>query len=479
MIRALVFIIIFQIIISCSKITSVEELPNIIFINIDDMGWNDVSFMGSKYYDTPNIDLLSKEAMVFTQGYAAAANCAPSRASINTGRWTTRHQIYTVSNSDRGQSRDRKLIPIKNTTTLDKKFTVIAQKLKESGYTTCHSGKWHLSDNPLDYGFDENIAGNHSGGPGSYYPPYGKNKQDGFGAKFNEKPNLDPDSEKYLTDQIMEKTLSFLDKVENPFFLHYTPYAIHTPIQKVDSLMFKYEDKRPFKGQKNPEYATMINNLDRNIGNLIDKLKEKNIFKNTLIIFTSDNGGYYGKITMQKPLRAGKGSYYEGGIRVPFFFYWKDKIKSGINTKTYISHLDVFPTIMDAIGDNSMNEELDGKSLLQYLKSGIEINKRSLFWHFPIYLQGYNINDNENRDSLFRTRPGSVIRKGDWKLHYYFEDKGVELYNLKDDLSEKNDLSKINKSKTNDLLIELQDWWKITNAPIPTQLNPEFLPTKN
>ena len=468
MIRVLVFIIISQLIISCSKKKSVEQLPNIIFINIDDMGWNDVSFMGSMYYDTPNIDLLSNEAMVFTQGYAAAANCAPSRASINTGKWTTRHQIYTVSNSDRGESRDRKLIPIKNTITLDKKFTVIAQKLKESGYSTCHSGKWHLSDDPLEYGFDENIAGNHSGGPGSYYPPYGKKKQ-------NKKVNIDSNSEKYLTDNIMDKTLSFLDKVENPFFLHYTPYAVHTPIQKVDSLMFKYEDKPSYQGQKNPEYATMINNLDRNIGNLINKLKEKEFFENSLIIFTSDNGGYYGKVTMQKPLRAGKGSYYEGGIRVPFFFHWKGKIKAGIDNYTPISHLDIFPTIMDVIDNHSFDDELDGKSILQFLKNGIEINERALFWHFPIYLQGYNINNNENRDSIFRTRPGSVIRKGDWKLHYYFEDKGIELYNLKDDISEKNDLSKINESKTKDLLNELQNWWKTTNAAIPRELNPDYI----
>ena len=179
------------------------------------MGWNDVSFMGSKYYDTPNIDLLSKDAMIFTQGYAAASNCAPSRASINTGKWTTRHQIYTVSNSDRGESRHRKLIPIKNTTTLNKKFPVIAQKLKEFGYSTCHSGKWHLSDNPLDYGFDINIAGNHKGAPGSYYPPYGKHKME----------NIDSEKGKYLTDIIMENTLSFLDSIKTPFFLHYTPYA--------------------------------------------------------------------------------------------------------------------------------------------------------------------------------------------------------------------------------------------------------------
>ena len=469
MVRFFLFAIIFKIIVSCSKKKSVMKLPNIIVINIDDMGWNDLSFMGSEYYDTPNIDLLSKDAMVFTQGYAAAANCAPSRASMNTGKWTTRHQIYTVSNSDRGESRHRKLVPIKNTITLNKKFTVIAQKLKEFGYSTCHSGKWHLSDDPLDFGFDINIAGNNKGSPGSYYPPYGLDK----------KKNIDPESGKYLTDIIMENTLFFLDTIGKPFFLHYTPYAVHTPVHKVDSLMFKYSKKSPYKGQKNPEYATMVDNLDRNIGNLIDKLKEKKVFENTFIIFTSDNGGHYGKITKQKPLRAGKGSYYEGGIRVPFFFHWKGKIKSGINSKTYISHLDIFPTIIDAIGENYKDDELDGKSLLQLLENGNEIPERALFWHFPIYLQGYNINNNENRDSLFRTRPGSVIRKGDWKLHYYFEDNGVELYNLKNDIAEKKDLSKINMSKVKSLFDELQEWWKFTDAPIPTKQNPDYISTLN
>ena len=174
MLRYLYFVIVLQLIISCSNNNLSDQPPNIVFINIDDMGWNDVSFMGSEYYETPNIDFLAENGMVFTQGYAAAANCAPSRASINTGKWTTRHQIYTVSNSDRGESKHRKLIPIKNTTTLNKKFTVIAQKLKEYGYTTCNSGKWHLSENPLDYGFDVNIAGRHIGHPASFYHPYGK-----------------------------------------------------------------------------------------------------------------------------------------------------------------------------------------------------------------------------------------------------------------------------------------------------------------
>ena len=162
---------------SCSSDKGRSDPPNIILINIDDMGWNDVSFMGSKYYDTPYIDALANQGLVFTQGYAASANCAPSRASIHSGKWTTRHQIYTVANSDRGKASDRKLIPIKNTRVLDKKFTTLSQKLKQKGYTTCHSGKWHLSDDPLEYGFDLNIAGGKQGAPGSYYPPFWKQEK--------------------------------------------------------------------------------------------------------------------------------------------------------------------------------------------------------------------------------------------------------------------------------------------------------------
>lgn len=450
---------------SCGKEGNSNAKPNIILINIDDMGWNDVSFMGSEYYETPNIDSLADQAMVFTQGYAASANCAPSRASIAVGKWTTRHQIYTVSNSDRGKAKDRKLIPIENTTVLDQKFTTISQKLKEYGYTNCHSGKWHLSENPLDYGFDINIGGGHRGAPGSYYPPYGKK---------NNRVKIENGKSKYLTDLIMEKTLSFLDQVSGPFFLHYTPYAVHTPIHPVDSLLYKYQNKPPYKGQKNPKYATMVDNLDRNIGLLINKLKERDLFDNSFIIFTSDNGGYYGKITMQKPLRAGKGSYYEGGIRVPFFFLWKDKIDPGKNIQNPISHLDIFPTLMEVIGEDQMKKNLDGNSLIPMLTQNQPGPERSFFWHFPIYLQGYDIEDNENRDALFRTRPGSVVRKGDWKLHYYFEDQGVELFNLKEDIGERNNLAETRIDKKNELLDELKNWWVKTNAPIPTELNPEY-----
>ena len=438
-----------------------SSVPNIIIINVDDLGWKDVGFMGSEYYETPNIDYLSSLGMVFTNGYASASNCAPSRACLMTGQWTPRHGIYTVSPSTRGKSEHRKLIPTKNTHTLSKKHTILPEVLRENGYVTCQAGKWHLSDNPLEYGFDVNIGGGHNGLPKSYKPPY-KNV------------TIKGGSDKYLTDAIMEKAIQFVDTVQKPFYLNYSPYAVHVPIMPVDSILPKYEKKAPWKGQGNPEYASMVDNLDRNIGLLIDKLKEKHLFDNTLIVFTSDNGGLYG-ITKQKPLRAGKGSYYEGGIREPFFFVLNDKIKPNSKSDVPITNLDVFPTILGYAGVKNTSLILDGNNLSSILEGKEEKLERPLFWHFPIYLQAYNVNDNENRDSLFRTRPGSVIRKGDWKLHYYFEDDGVELYNLSEDIGEKNNLSESNPEKKAELLKILKKWWKYTNAPIPKTKNLEYI----
>jgi arylsulfatase A-like enzyme len=273
---------------------------------VDDLGYKDLGFMGSKYYETPHIDSLSRLGMRFTNGYAAASNCAPSRACLMTGRWPTFHGIYTVGTSQRGESKDRKLVPTENVTMLAEKEKVLPRILQQNGYFSIHAGKWHIGENPLDYGFDVNIGGGKSGLPMSYFPPYG---------------NIDLDGDGNLTDLIMEKTIRLLDSVKQPFFLNYAPYAVHVPIQPIPDLLLKYQNKKPSAGQKNAEYATMIENLDRNIGLLISALKRNKLFDNTLIIFTSDNGGHFA-ITRQYPLRAGKGSYYEGGIREPFFFYF-------------------------------------------------------------------------------------------------------------------------------------------------------------
>ncbi len=444
---------------SCDKNNDIQR-PNIVIINVDDLGWKDLGYTGSQYYETPNIDQLSRYGMVFTNGYASAANCAPSRASLMTGKWTTRHGIYTVASSERGQSVYRKLIPTENITTLSKNFPTIASILAKEGYTTCHSGKWHLSNSPLDYGFDINIAGGHNGHPSSYYPPYGNVKVNG-------------DSSLYLTDAIMGDILQFMDTVKNPFFLYYAPYAVHTPIHPIMKLLPKYENKPAWQGQGNADYATMVENLDKNIGQLMSLLKSRDILKNTLIVFTSDNGGLYG-ITKQKPLRAGKGSYYEGGIRVPYIFRLDGKIKAGSRNAFPITNLDLFPTLLEISGIDATSYIPDGLNLMPILTGESDHIERSLYWHFPIYLQAYNIHENENRDSLFRTRPGSVVRKGKWKLHYYFEDDGIELYNLEEDIGESNNLAIKNPEKTEELLLLLKEWWEITNAPIPAEKNPEF-----
>ena len=217
----------------------------------------------------------------------------------------------------------------------------------------------------------------------------------------------------------------------------------------------------------------MVENLDTNIGHLMALLESRELLENTFIVFTSDNGGLYG-ITKQKPLRAGKGSFYEGGIRVPYIFRWDGKVKAGSKSTFPVTNLDIFPTLLEITGIDAASYSPDGMNLMPVLTGESKHIERSLYWHFPIYLQAYNVKDNENRDSLFRTRPGSVIRKGNWKLHYYFEDDGVELYNIEADIAESKNLAVENPEKTKELLSLLKDWWKTTNAPIPAERNPEY-----
>ncbi|MEN8251668.1 MAG: sulfatase [Bacteroidota bacterium] len=461
--HAVLYVLIFlSVAVSCINTVKKETIqkPNILLINIDDMGWRDVGYMGSEYYETPNLDALAAEGMIFLNAYAAASNCAPSRACMMSGQWTPRHGIYTVNNSDRGRSKDRKLIPTPNNEYMPDDNILLPEILKEAGYTTCHAGKWHLSDNPLLRGFDVNIGGCHAGNPGSYYPPY-KNV-----------PLEAPSKNYYLTDLVMDKTLKFINSVDDkPFFLYYSPYAVHTPLHPVKELLQKYNSKQEWNGQSNAKYATMVENLDTQIGRMIANLKESGKIKNTLILFISDNGGVY-KITKQWPLRAGKGSYYEGGIREPMFVYWKEKIEGGTKTDLPVTNIDFFPTILDAVGINKpAGKILDGKSILPVLTNTGALDERPLFWHFPIYLQSGN---KETQDILFRTRPGSAVRLGDWKFIQYFENNDIELYNLKEDISEKNNLAESYPGKVKELLNILEDWREDINAPVPQELNSEY-----
>ncbi len=238
----------------------------------------------------------------------------------------------------------------------------------------------------------------------------------------------------------------------------------------------KYREKGGVDCQSNSAYAAMVDNLDRNIGILLDQIAELDLEENTLIIFTSENGGIR-RISCQDPLRAGKGSYYEGGIRVPLVFRWPEKIKSGSSSEEAVINLDFYPTLMDISGGPAAGLELDGVSLWPLLSGRTSsLEKRPLYFHFPIYLQAYRAGYDGGRDPLFRTRPGSVIREGEWKLHYYYEDGGVELYKLSDDPGESTNLSDINTYKSSELLEKLKAWLQEENVSVDFKENPEFEP---
>jgi len=441
------------------------DKPNIILIVADDLGWTDMSYMGSNYYETPNIDKLSQSGITFFNGYASSANCAPSRATMMSGKYHPSHGIYTVSPSARGLDITRKIIPIKNTENLDLKFFTIAEMLKSEGYINAHVGKWHLGEKgnyPMDQGFDVNIGGWESGGPkGGYFSPYSN-------------PNLEngPEGE-YLTDRLTNEAINFIDNnKEERFFLHLAYYSVHTPIQSKREYSNYFKNKSSDENHNRPDYAGMIRSLDENIGKVLAKIEELNLSEETLIIFTSDNGGIR-SISNQNPLRAGKGSYYEGGIRVPMIFSWKGKLETNKKSFERISNIDFYPTIKNIIGHKNKNLKLDGLDLNPIFR-GKKLKERALFFHFPVYLEAYNVQKDDGKDPLFRTRPGSVIIKGDWKLHHYFEDNELELYNLSDDMSESKNLSKINKEITTRLYNDLDVWRTSNNAPIPSDKNPKY-----
>ena len=459
--KKLSFLLLLMLLNSCNK-ESLEK-PNIVLIVADDLGWSDLSYMGSEYYETPNIDKLSKSGMTFYNGYASSANCAPSRATMLSGKYHTEHGIYTVRNSDRGSRKTRKIIPIETKTTLDLDFFVIPEMLKEMGYTNGHFGKWHLGDvgfHPEQSGFDVNIGGNKHGGPGGYFAPY---------------PNPQLENEpkgEYLTDRIGDEVVKFIDiNKENNFFAYVPFFSVHTPIQSKPDYQKKYSNKDSNEYHNRADYAGMIQSLDENIGKILDKIDALNLSENTLIIFTSDNGGIRA-ISNQYPLRAGKGSYYEGGIKVPMIFSWKGKIEAKTESYERVSNLDFYPTIKKLVGYNE-SIDLDGEDLTPIFK-GEKLKKRELYFHFPVYLEPYRVQLDSGTDPLFRTRPGTVIIKDNWKLHHYYEDNKFELYDLEKDLSESENLSEINKEKKNELLIDLNNWRKTNNAPIPSRLNPYY-----
>lgn len=437
-----------------------SELPNIVLIVADDLGWKDVGFMGSSYYETPNLDRLAGEGMVFKQAYAAAANCAPSRACLMTGMYSTAHGIYTVGSSERGDARTRRIVPAPNITTLGDEYYTLAEALDQAAYTTINIGKWHLGQDPCSQGMDFNVGGGTWGHPKGYFAPFVQ-------------PDLEAPEGTYLTDHLTGAAREFLrEHKDQPFFLYLPYYAVHTPLQAKSGLEQKYLTKGGVACQENPVYAGMVDNLDSCIGSLVEELDRLGLSENTLLVFTSDNGGIR-NVSCQDPLRAGKGSYYEGGIRVPLVFRWPGKIKAGSHSEVPVINLDFFPTFLEVLG-KEVPAELDGQSLWPLLSGEGILEDRPLFFHFPVYLQAYRKGKDDGRDPLFRTRPGSVIREGDWKLHYYYEDGGVELYNLRSDTGETKNLALVDPSKTKDLLSKLEAWLEEEGAPVDFSPNPLY-----
>jgi arylsulfatase A-like enzyme len=451
------------------------QKQNVVFILVDDLGWNDLGYSGSTFHETPNIDAFSKESIQFTNAYASSPVCSPTRAAIMTGKHPTRVNITDwIPGLD---LQDQKLLGPKDLDQLPLQENTLAESFKKNGYSTFFAGKWHLGDTgffPEDQGFDINIGGHHKGQPpGGYYSPYNNPKlKDG------------PEGE-YLTDRLTNESINYIDTVKDkPFFLFLAYYTVHTPIQANKKHISKFNEKLKkidtteiflkeegigitTLQQRNPEYASMLYSLDENIGRLIKKLKDEGLYDNTTIIFTSDNGGLttnlksYNSIapTALLPLRAGKGWLYEGGIRIPLLIkpsYYSGKAK--IIDEPVVSH-DLYPTLHTVTGikiDNS--EEIDGVDFSPLLSSGSNLNRNEMYWYYPHYHgSGWT--------------PGAAIRQGKWKLIEFYETGKVELYDLSIDISEKNDVSQVYPDKTIELKKRLKELLKRHNAQPATVNN--------
>ena len=439
--------------------------PNLVFIIVDDLGWKDVGYMGSDFYETPNIDKLSKNSTVFNSAYSASPVCSPTRASIMTGKHHVRVNITDwIPGVD---PKDRYLIGPEDIHQLPIEELTIGEILQSNGYSTMYSGKWHLGSigfYPENQGFDINKGGFEKGSPmGGYYSPY-KN------------PRLtDGPEDEYLTDRLTEESISFIKERDKnkPFAVFLSFYNVHTPIQPNLKHIDYYKDKlktysdtttqTDIEGdaisvlnQRNPDYASMVHSTDENIGKLISFLKQRNLYDNTLIIFTSDNGGLstQAKVapTSTKPLRAGKGWLYEGGIRIPQLIKYINQKQQDLNNVPVVSY-DLFTTIVNHLKLDYIDEKKDGIDLSNLSK---EKNKRDyILWHFPHY-----------HGSLWK--PGSAIRSGDWKLLKFYEENKLELYNLKDDLSEQTDLSNKYPLIVKKLSYKMDEMLAEMNGKVPT-----------
>jgi arylsulfatase A-like enzyme len=457
-----------------------QAKPNIVFFLADDLGQRDLGSYGSTFYETPNLDRLAREGARFTDAYAACPVCSPTRASIMTGLWPQRTGItdYIGAAAPEKWNRNTVLRPAPYADRLALDAPTLAKALKAAGYATFFAGKWHLGPEgwwPENQGFDHNLGGIERGGPyggKQYFSPYGN-------------PRLvDGPPGEHLPDRLATETADFIAaNRDRPFFALFSFYSVHTPLMAREDLRKKYEQKRARLDleakwgrehtrdvrltQEHAVYAGMVEAMDLAVGKVLAKLDELGLAQNTLVIFTSDNGGLStseGWPTANHPLRAGKGWVYEGGIREPLLVRWPGMVKPGTVIGAPVSSPDFYPTLLEVAGAKPQHDQvLDGVSLLPLLR-GAALTERALFWHYPHY---------GNQGGA----PCAAIRRGEWKLIEWFEDSRVELFNLASDPGETTDLARQELARSDELRAELRAWQKEIGAKLPS-VNPNYHPDK-
>ncbi len=438
--------------------------PNIIFFLIDDWGWTDAASFGSKLYETPNIDRLVAQGMKFTDAYAACTVCSPTRAATMTGKYPARLHI---TDWIAGHNRPYAKLKIPTwTLQLPLEEKTIAEALKERGYATGLFGKWHLGGEafyPEHQGFDVNVGGCDRGQPGAYFPPYGivNIKDERLG--------------EFLSDRLTRDANTFIEaNKDRPFFVYFPHYAVHTPLAGKPDVIEKYKKKLAAGTytQTNPVYAALVESIDDSVGAVMKRLAELKLDDHTIIMLTGDNGGLSGTVNAQgwrpgptrnDPLRLGKGSAYEGGVRVPLVVKWPGVTQPGSVSHVPVTSIDYFPTLLEA-ATGTPAKGIDGESIVAALKGADRLQRDAIYWHYPHYHPG-------------SATPYSAVREGDWKLVHFFEDDHVELYNLKNDLSEKTDLAPTQAKKAAALRAKLDAWRTAVGAQLPVK-NPAYDPAR-
>lgn len=445
---------------------------NFVFFLVDDLGWTDVGCYGSDFYETPNIDRLARQGMRFTDAYAACCVCSPTRAAILTGKYPGRLHI-THAIPIRGDLRLKGPLPLVSADyvmNLPLEEVTIAEALKDAGYVSAAIGKWHVCWDkgyyPEDQGFDLNVGGNNMGNPGNYFFPY-----EGAWRMTKEHPlirwNTLPDGKpgEYLTDRLTDEAIGFIEKnSKEPFFLYLSHYAVHTPLHAKDDMIAKYERKPKSERHNNAKYAAMIESVDQSMGRVLETLENLGLDEQTVVLFASDNGGF-GKVTSHYPLRGNKGNFYEGGIRVPMIVRWPGVVEANSECTVPVTSTDFYPTMLTMAGLPQRPEQhMDGVDLVPLLKQNGSVERDALYWHFPNYIGAGHPDP---------ATPCSVIRAGDWKLIESFEDERLELYNLKEDLGETNNLAAEQPDRAGQLHEKLKQWRRDAAVQMPTR-NPLY-----